>query len=83
MSIKDIMQTMDYGPAPEASTEAQAWIAARPVLGHFINGKIVAPAGARASVVNPATDAPLCEVGLGTADEVDAAIRARFNIHFR
>ncbi len=76
MSIKDIMQTMDYGPAPEASTEAQAWIAARPVLGHFINGKIVAPAGARASVVNPATDAPLCEVGLGTADEVDAAIRA-------
>ena len=25
MSIKDIMQTMDYGPAPEASTEAQAF----------------------------------------------------------
>ena len=76
MSIRDIMQTMDYGPAPESATEAQDWIAARPVLGHFINGKIVAPMGARAEVLNPATDALLCEVGLGTADEVDAAMRA-------
>lgn len=75
-SIKDLMQTMEYGPAPEANAEAAAWIAARPVLGHFINGRIIAPEGASAEVVNPATDAVLCHVGLGTEAEVEAAVKA-------
>ena len=43
--VKDIMQNMEYGPAPEASPEARAWIAARPVIGHYINGRFTAPEG--------------------------------------
>jgi aldehyde dehydrogenase (NAD+) len=27
MTIRDIFTTMDYGPAPESSAEALAWIA--------------------------------------------------------
>ncbi|PRD39992.1 UNVERIFIED_CONTAM: Aldh16a1 [Trichonephila clavipes] len=76
MTIKDLMQTMDYGPAPESATEALAWIADRPVIGHFINGRFTAPEGETAEVVNPATDAVLTRVGLGTAAEVDAAVQA-------
>jgi aldehyde dehydrogenase (NAD+) len=31
MTIRDIFETMDYGPAPESAAEAQAWLAtARP-----------------------------------------------------
>ncbi|MBL8563008.1 MAG: aldehyde dehydrogenase family protein [Gemmobacter sp.] len=74
--VKELMETMEYGPAPEASTEARAWIAARPVIGHYINGQFTAPEGETAEVVNPATDEVLTRVGLGTSAEVDAAARA-------
>lgn len=76
MNIKDIMETMDYGTAPESAVEAQAWVKTHPVIGHFIGGRIVAPEGALADVVNPATDEVLAQVGLATASEVDAAVRA-------
>ncbi len=76
MSIKDIMETMEYGPAPESSAEALAWIAAHPVIGHYIGGQFVAPEGATAEVLNPATDAVLAQVGIGTGAEVDAAMAA-------
>ena len=39
MSVAEILDTMDYGPAPESDTEARAWIAKRvDGLGLFING---------------------------------------------
>ncbi|MGV8989160.1 MAG: aldehyde dehydrogenase family protein [Cypionkella sp.] len=76
MSVRDIMQTMEYGPAPESSAEARAWIAAHPVVGHFINGRFVEPEGQTVEVLNPATDEILTHVALGTDAEVDAAVRA-------
>jgi aldehyde dehydrogenase (NAD+) len=76
MIIKDIMQTMDYGPAPEASTEARAWIAAHPVTPHYIGGRFLPPEGDTAEVLNPATDEVLTRVAFGTAAEVDAAVQA-------
>ncbi|GGO29137.1 NADP-dependent aldehyde dehydrogenase [Gemmobacter aquaticus] len=74
--IKDLMKTMEYGPAPEASTEARAWIAAQGAIGHYINGAFVAPAGHTVEVLNPATDEVLTRVAIGSAAEVDAAARA-------
>ena len=71
-AIKDIMQTMDYGPAPEASDEVAAWIADRPLVGHFIDGRILPPEGAQVDVLNPT----LTRLGIGTEAEVDAAVRA-------
>lgn len=75
-AIKELMQTMDYGPAPETATEALAWIKARPVIGHYINGAFVVPEGDTAEVLNPATDQVLARVALGTGAEVEAAVSA-------
>ena len=44
---------------------------------HFIDGEYVASVdGARFTVVNPATNAPLCEVSAGGAADIDAAVAA-------
>ncbi|MBM0105759.1 aldehyde dehydrogenase family protein [Steroidobacter sp. S1-65] len=43
----------------------------------FINGEWVTPAGRKESlVINPATEEPIGKILLGTADDVDAAVRA-------
>ena len=45
MTVKDIFDTMDYGPAPESAAEALAWLVDMgDRFGHFIDGKFTAPA---------------------------------------
>ncbi len=76
-SIKDIMQTMDYGPAPESNSEVKAWLQARVSgLGHYINGKFTAPEGMLIDVINPATEEVIGRIAKGTADDVAAAVKA-------
>ena len=42
--IKDILRTMDYGPAPEGSEHVMAWLEAhRTGFGHFIDGRFAKP----------------------------------------
>ena len=76
MTIKEIFETMDYGPAPESSAEALAWIADKGgIAGHFIDGKW----GALRSdfdTNNPATGERLAGVTKGTKTEVDEAVKA-------
>ncbi|WP_163263862.1 aldehyde dehydrogenase family protein [Chelativorans alearense] len=75
--IRDIMRTMEYGPAPEAGEEVAAWLKARAAgIGHFIGGKFVAPGKERFATVNPATEAELARVAQGSEAEVDAAVKA-------
>ena len=39
MNVQDILDTMDYGPAPESDSEARAWLAEDDdAFGQFING---------------------------------------------
>ena len=41
MTVKEIFETMDYGPAPESAAEALAWLAdQRRPFGHFIDGAL-------------------------------------------
>ena len=77
-SVADIFKTMSYGPAPESDAPARAWLAAHaPHLRHFIGGEWREPSGGEYfPTVNPATAMPLIEVAQGTADDVDAAVRA-------
>jgi len=38
-SIRDILNTMDYGPAPEDDKDVRAWLASHKAgFGHFIGG---------------------------------------------
>ncbi len=63
----------DYAPAPES--EANAVIAPRYEL--FVGGEWVAPSEGRYfATIEPATEQPLSEVALGSAADVDRAVRA-------
>ncbi|WEX08752.1 aldehyde dehydrogenase family protein [Chelativorans sp. AA-79] len=76
--IRDIMRTMEYGPAPEANEDVTAWLKARASgIGHFIGGTFTSSKGGESFVtINPATEAELARVARGTAADVDAAVKA-------
>ncbi len=73
--IQEILETMDYGPAPEAAGAVLDWLKARARFGHFIDGAFTRP-GETFATDNPATGEPLAEVTQGTADDVAAAVKA-------
>ncbi|HEV2513625.1 MAG TPA: aldehyde dehydrogenase family protein [Devosia sp.] len=74
--IADIFTSLDYGPAPESADVALAWLAAHDnKFGHFIDGKWTKPGKIFASE-NPANGKILAQVTDGTADDVNAAVKA-------
>ena len=77
-AVTDILRTMDYGVAPEASDRVTAWLEEHEGrFLHFINGRFTAPAeGAFFRVVNPARGTLLAECAEGTATDVDKAVAA-------
>lgn len=74
-TVSEIMQTMEYGPSVEDSSAVRDWLKAHAVFGHFINGSFTAP-GQTFVTADPATGAALAQVSQGSADDVDAAVRA-------
>ena len=75
-SVRDIFDSMAYGPAPEGNAEALAWIAAHQGrFGHWINGAFTAP-GPTFETRNPATGKVLAEVSQGAGDAIAAAASA-------
>lgn len=77
MTIKDIMEQMDYGPSSEANSDVTSWLAARgAAFGHFINGAFEAADDASIAVENPATGEVLAHVVEGDAAAVDRAVQA-------
>ena len=78
MNIRELMTTMDYGPAPESRAEAMAWLDAHDRrFGLFIGGAFCEPlSGAHFATVNPATAEPLAEVALADLRDVAAAVAA-------
>ncbi|MEL7179093.1 MAG: aldehyde dehydrogenase family protein [Pseudomonadota bacterium] len=76
MTIKEIFDTMDYGPAPESSAEASQWLADRGgIAGHYINGKW-GPLRDDFASNNPATGEKLAGVTKGTVEEIATAVAA-------
>ena len=54
-SVTDILDTMDYGTAPESNAHAVEWLKSHEKgFGHFINGAFTKP-GKTFDVANPAT----------------------------
>ncbi len=76
MTVKDIFETMDYGPAPESAAEAFAWLVDQgDRFGHFINGTFTPPGDGFLSR-NPANGETLATLTQATQSDVDAAVAA-------
>ena len=77
-TVARVFETLEWGPAPESSGPAQAWLDAHGrAFGHFVGGRSVAGAdGESFDVINPATTEVLARVAQGGAADVDAAVRA-------
>jgi len=78
MSIAEKFVSMEYGPAPEDSKEATAWLERHSRrFGHFINGAWQSPAaGEYFDTVDPSNGEKLASVAQGSAADIDAAVRA-------
>jgi aldehyde dehydrogenase (NAD+) len=76
--VARIFETMEWGPAPEASGPALEWIKAHGgAFGLFIGGRWApAQGGESLETINPATRQTLARVAQGGAADVDAAVRA-------
>lgn len=75
-NLREIFDTMSYGPAPEGNAEALAWIARHGGrFGHWIGGRFTPPE-ALFETADPATGAVLAHVSQGSDSSVDAAVRA-------
>jgi aldehyde dehydrogenase (NAD+) len=75
-SVREIFETMEYGPAPESDAEARKWLASHDsTFGHFIDGAWTAP-GNTFEVIDPSTASALARVSQGTKSDVDAAVEA-------
>lgn len=77
-AVRDVFNTMSYGPAPESDAPVRAWLSAHGHrFGHFINGAFVEPlGGAHFEVHDPGSGSVLAHVAQGSAADVDAAVQA-------
>ncbi|MEM7089301.1 MAG: aldehyde dehydrogenase family protein [Pseudomonadota bacterium] len=76
MTVKDIFDTMDYGPAPESAAEALAWLVDQgDAFGHYIDGAFTKP-GKGFESRNPATGEVLAKLTQAKQADVDAAVAA-------
>ena len=76
MTVKEIFESMDYGPAPESAGDALAWIVDQGAkFGHFINGAFT-PASDDFPSRNPANGETLATLSQASQDDVNAAVEA-------
>ncbi len=78
MEVRDIFETMDYGPAPESPDVAKEWLQERDgVLDHFIAGKWATPESEEYFASNnPANGELLAMVADGNEADVNLAVAA-------
>jgi aldehyde dehydrogenase (NAD+) len=77
MDVSKIMESMEYGPAPESDAPAREWLAAHKAgFGHFLAGKLTQPDAETFESRNPANGELLALVSQGDAATVDEAVAA-------
>src|SRR5215218_7339383 len=78
MSIAEIFETMEYGPAPESASPAVRWLEERGRSARmYVDGQWRDPEGDEwFDSLNPATNQPLARVAQGGRGDVDAAVDA-------
>ena len=78
MEVRDIFESMEYGPAPESPDRARQWLRDRgETLQHFIGGAWCEPeSGDYFDTRNPATGERLARVADGNEADVNRAVAA-------
>ena len=78
MSVLDILERMEYGPAPEVRSQADAWLDAhKSTFRLFIGGKWqAAKSGANFATHNPADGKKLATLSQAGQADVNAAVKA-------
>lgn len=76
--LSNLLNTLDYGPAPESNAKALQWLESHErKFNHFIGGKWFKPGKEEYfETINPATGVVLAEVASGSEKDVDAAVQA-------
>jgi aldehyde dehydrogenase (NAD+) len=75
-TVKEIFETMEYGPAPESADFVIAWLEKHGRrFGHFINGQFIEGSDTF-EVINPANKTTIATVSQGTSSEIDQAVQA-------
>ncbi len=73
--VSEIMESMEYGPAPEDASAVRGWLRERGSFGHFIAGRFTRPGETFASR-DPSSGEELAQVTQGTARDIAKAVRA-------
>src|SRR3954462_3875869 len=78
MSVASVLQSMEYGPAPESAAPALEWLASHQnKLSLYINGAWKpAKKGKAFDSFNPATGKKLAGIADASAEDVDAAVKS-------
>ena len=78
MEVRDLFETMEYGPAPEDPGPARQWLADRDsMLDHFIGGEWMTPeSGEYFPTHSPASGEMLAMVADGNEADVNRAVAA-------
>jgi aldehyde dehydrogenase (NAD+) len=75
-SVRDVFESMEYGPAPESAKPAEEWLAKHEAkFGHFIGGAWT-KASNTFEVTNPATGKQIAAVSEGSKKDIDAAVKS-------
>jgi aldehyde dehydrogenase (NAD+) len=75
-SVTEIMNTMDYGPAPESNAHVKEWLGFhKQGFSHFIHGVyLTVDKNKKIVVQNPANNEVLAHVSNGTAKDINEAV---------
>lgn len=81
MSVASILETMEYGPAPESGQTAEKWLEEhQPKLKQFINGSWVAPKSKKyMDSLNPCSQTKLASIPVANRADVNDAVNAANN----
>jgi aldehyde dehydrogenase (NAD+) len=76
-TVRELFETLDYGPAPEAADAARGWLARHGGrFGHWIDGTWTETGRDPFETIDPATGATLATVAQGSEADVDRAVAA-------
>ena len=74
--VADILESMDYGPAPEAANFAHEWLDAHGrTFGFYVDGKWI-PAESTFATFAPSTGQEIAQIGQADQGVVDQAVKA-------